>query len=118
MLRQFVKASQVRLKLDFAKELIDGEWYIAADYNGQKTKFQLVPLEEFNELRKAMDLPESLFGYEKNPTKTSNSKAETVKPEAQKPYIARFNCLDDAEEDIPDQDCEADENEEVHVGGK
>lgn len=51
-LSQFADASEYRMKLDLARELIEGKWYITADYNGRTTKFQLVPIEEFNELRK------------------------------------------------------------------
>lgn len=118
MLRQFSKASQVRLKQDFAKELIAGNWYIVADYNGHETKFQLVPLEEFNELRKAMDLPESKFGYNKSPLEIKQKIVETPKTIIHKPDISRFNCMDDAEEDIPNQDCEEHDNEEVDDNGK
>ena len=42
-LEQFAEASEFKMKLDLARELIEGKWYIVADYNGKKTKFQLVP---------------------------------------------------------------------------
>ena len=62
-LRQFKDPSEFRMKLDLARELIEGKWYIAADYKGKKTKFQLVPIEEFNELRQRVGLPVSEFCY-------------------------------------------------------
>lgn len=62
-LSQFADASEYRMKLDLARELIEGKWYITADYNGRTTKFQLVPIEEFNELRKIAGLPISEFSY-------------------------------------------------------
>lgn len=62
-LSQFADASEYRMKLDLARELIEGKWYITADYNGRMTKFQLVPIEEFNELRKIAGLPISEFSY-------------------------------------------------------
>ncbi|MCR5420860.1 MAG: hypothetical protein K6E98_07635, partial [Lachnospiraceae bacterium] len=62
-LSQFADASEYRMKLNLARELIEGKWYITADYNGHITKFQLVPIEEFNELRKAAGLPVSSFSY-------------------------------------------------------
>ncbi|MCR5337560.1 MAG: hypothetical protein K6E75_03285, partial [Lachnospiraceae bacterium] len=54
-----------RMKLDLARELIAGTWYITADYNGKKTRFQLVPIEELNELRQKVGLPVSRFTYGK-----------------------------------------------------
>ena len=62
-LSQFADASEYRMKLNLARELIEGKWYITADYNGRKTKFQLVPIEEINELRKAVGLPISKYSY-------------------------------------------------------
>ena len=62
-LSQFADASEYRMKLNLARELIEGKWYITADYNGRKTKFQLVPIDEFNELRKAAGLPVSKYSY-------------------------------------------------------
>ena len=62
-LSQFADASEYRMKLNLARELIEGKWYITADYNGRKTKFQLVPIDEINELRKAVGLPISKYSY-------------------------------------------------------
>lgn len=63
-LEQFADASEFRMKLNLARELIEGKWYITADYNGRKTKFQLVPIEEINELREKVGLPASEFSYD------------------------------------------------------
>ena len=65
-LEQFADASEFRMKLNLARELIEGKWYITADYNGRKTKFQLVPIEEINELREKVGLPASEFSYTGN----------------------------------------------------
>lgn len=65
-LEQFADASEFRMKLNLARELIEGKWYITADYNGRKTKFQLVPIEEINELREKVGLPASEFSYSRN----------------------------------------------------
>ena len=62
-LDQFADASEFRMKLNLARELIEGKWYIKAEYKGKETKFQLVPIEEFNELRERAGLPVSEFGY-------------------------------------------------------
>lgn len=62
-LSQFADANEFRMKLNLARELIEGKWYITADYNGQKTKFQLVPIVEINELREKVGLPVSKFSY-------------------------------------------------------
>ena len=65
-LNQFASPSEFKMKYDFAQELIEGKWYITAEYNGRQTKFQLVPIDEFNELRQAAGLPVSEFGYKGN----------------------------------------------------
>ena len=62
-LSQFADASEFRMKLNLARELIEGKWYITADYNGRKTKFQLVPIDEINELREKVGLPVSEFSF-------------------------------------------------------
>ena len=62
-LNQFANPSEFRMKLNLARELIEGKWYITADYNGKETKFQLVPIDEINELRNAVGLPVSEFVY-------------------------------------------------------
>ncbi|MCR5338854.1 MAG: hypothetical protein K6E75_09860 [Lachnospiraceae bacterium] len=61
---QFASASEFRMKLDLARELIAGKWYITGEYNNKKTRFQLVPIEEFNELRQKAGLPISRFTYQ------------------------------------------------------
>ena len=65
-LQQFIDPSEFRMKLDLARELIEGKWYIVADYDGKPTKFQLVPIDEFNELRQKVGLPISEFKYMDN----------------------------------------------------
>lgn len=62
-LSQFAQASEFKMKLELARELIEGKWYITAEYDGKKTKFQLVPIDEINELRKSVGLPASQYTY-------------------------------------------------------
>lgn len=45
-LRQACKASEARMKREAAKELIAGEWYVIAEYNGKPCRFQMFPVEE------------------------------------------------------------------------
>ncbi len=65
-LQQFISPSEFRMKLDLARELIEGKWYITANYGGKMTKFQLVPIDEFNELRQKVGLPVSEFHYKED----------------------------------------------------
>lgn len=60
-LRMFSKPSEYRKKMDFARELIDGEWKIQLDYNGKPTIFTLVPVREINDIRERLHLPPSEF---------------------------------------------------------
>ena len=50
-LRQMTKPSEVALKQEFAEELIKGQWYITAECNGEKKKYQLMPVDEYNLIR-------------------------------------------------------------------
>lgn len=45
-LRQACKASEARMKREAAKELIAGEWFLIAEYNGKPCRFQMFPVEE------------------------------------------------------------------------
>lgn len=45
-LRQACKASEARMKREAAKELIAGEWFVIAEYNGKPCRFQMLPVEE------------------------------------------------------------------------
>ena len=45
-LRQACKASEARMKREAAKELIAGEWFVIAEYNGKPCRFQMFPVEE------------------------------------------------------------------------
>lgn len=112
MLRQFVKPSLVRAKLDFAKEMLAGNWYIVADYNGHKTRFQLVPVEELNEIRKALDLPECKCIYEEKKVEASVEEEPVKKSEMTKAEMDRYNCLDEPDENIPDMEDITEKDEE------
>ena len=82
-LEQFVEPSEYRMKLDLARQLIEGKWYIKAKYDGKDTKFQLVPVDEFNELRKQAGLPPTKFRYvgpEGNPEVIERMKGEVKEP--------------------------------------
>lgn len=53
-LRQACKASEARIKREAARELISGEWYVAAEYNGRTCRFQMLPVEELLSFRDAI----------------------------------------------------------------
>lgn len=56
LIRQCAKASEWKMKQRLAEELISGKWFISANYNGVMTKFQLVPIEEVNQMRTALGM--------------------------------------------------------------
>ena len=102
-LSQFADASEYRMKLNLARELIEGKWYITAEYNGRVQKFQLVPLDEFNELRKAAGLPVSQFSYKEevddDPFPDDKEEEETpAKPD----FVESISPGNYADVDIPD----------------
>ena len=43
MMIQAMKASEAHIKKEAALELIAGEWYVEAEYDGQMTRFRMVP---------------------------------------------------------------------------
>lgn len=51
---QIHKATEYNLKLELAEELIRGEWYIVSEINGSRQKYQLVPLEKIEEIKKQL----------------------------------------------------------------
>ena len=53
-MRQACKASEARIKREAARELISGEWYVAAEYNGRTCRFQMLPVEELLSFRDAI----------------------------------------------------------------
>lgn len=67
-LRQACKASEARIKREAAKELIAGEWYVIARYNGKPCRFQMMPVEELvlfeNALREDL-YPKAVFELDK-----------------------------------------------------
>ena len=118
-LNMFLCPSEFRMKLDLARELIEGKWYITADYNGKKTKFQLVPIEEFNELRERVGLPVSQFHY-KGDAAAENEKGSGLDAEEEKAAV--LDMMHQAAEtdryDYPDDDFEvADEELPFKEGG-
>ncbi len=64
LIRQSMKASEWKMKQRLAEELISGDWYITANYNGVLTKFQLVPVEELNKVRELLGIEAKDFEYE------------------------------------------------------
>ena len=48
------KTSEIRLKRQAAVELIAGDWYVTAKYNGKDCHFQMVPMEELENFRKCL----------------------------------------------------------------
>ena len=53
-LRQAVKPSEARIKRETVRELICGEWYVEAEYNGKPCKFQMLPVSELEAFKKAL----------------------------------------------------------------
>lgn len=49
------KGIEYNLKQELAEELIRGDWYVTADINGTTEKFQMVPLELIEDLKKKLD---------------------------------------------------------------
>lgn len=49
------KGTEFNLKKELAEELLRGEWYISADLNGKREKFQLAPLSLINELKDKLE---------------------------------------------------------------
>ena len=49
------KGTEFNLKKELADELLRGEWYISADFNGKREKFQLAPLNLIKELKDKLD---------------------------------------------------------------
>ena len=50
-LRQTCKASEARMKREAARELIAGDWYVVAEYNGKPCRFQMMPIDELEKFR-------------------------------------------------------------------
>lgn len=60
------KALDYNLKLELAKELIKGEWYVSSDINGTTQKFQLVPIDSILEIKNRLEHISAVFEeYEK-----------------------------------------------------
>ncbi len=117
-LEQFAEASEFKMKLDLARELIEGKWYIVADYNGKKTKFQLVPLEEFNELRQMVGLPVSEFHYrEDKPEEKRRNVEEVAKEPPKAPDFVEHITSKGSETDLMDDGYEPakDDSEELDL---
>lgn len=53
-LRQAAKPSEARIMRKTVRELISGEWYVEAEYNGEKCKFQMLPVGELEAFKKAL----------------------------------------------------------------
>lgn len=67
-LRQACKASEARMKREAAKELIAGEWFVIAEYNGKPCRFQMFPVEEllcFEKLLRKRLYPKAVFEIDK-----------------------------------------------------
>ena len=67
-LRQACKASEARMKREAAKELIAGEWFVIAEYNGKPCRFQMFPVEEllyFEKLLRKGLYPKAVFEIDK-----------------------------------------------------
>lgn len=54
-MRQAMKPAEARIKRETVRELICGEWYVEAEYNGQKCKFQMLPVTELEAFKEALE---------------------------------------------------------------
>ena len=59
LIRQCAKASEWKMKQRLAEELISGDWYITAVYNGEPTKFQLVPIDDIRLIQSDLGIEKS-----------------------------------------------------------
>ncbi len=98
-LRQACKGSEVKIKREAAKELIAGEWYALADYNGVPCRFQMFPVEEMLLFRKylsdglyseALKIIDKLLGTDR--------KAEFVKGDAEREILVQSGPYQNPEE--------------------
>lgn len=83
-LRQACKASEARMKRETVRELIAGEWYVLADYNGQLCRFQMMPVSELLKFRKALlenHYGEAVFELEKLLATVRNASFEDDDPD-------------------------------------
>ena len=48
-LQQIMMSSEAQIKMEAAKELLCGDWYVTADYCGKTCHFKLMPVEELEE---------------------------------------------------------------------
>lgn len=105
MLRQFAKPSEYNQMKRFAKELLEGKWYITADYRGKETVFQLVPVDEINEIREILGLKPVKTNVKKEQKQTKDSekkKNETKKQVKSEIQIQRFNMNDGIDIEPPE----------------
>ena len=56
--------SEYAMRMQFAKELLWNQWCIEAEYNGKKTEFQLVPVQELVQLK--LELSDLAFRVQYN----------------------------------------------------
>ena len=59
------KATEYNLKLELAKELMRGSWYITADIKGKTEKFELVPYSRIKEIYESLS---SIYDHLTNPS--------------------------------------------------
>lgn len=105
MLRQFAKPSEYHQMKRFARELLEGKWYITADYRGKETVFQLVPVDEINEIREILGLKPVKTNVKKEQEQTKDSdkkKNETKKQVKSEIQIQRFNMNDGIDVEPPE----------------
>ena len=77
-LRQMTKPSEVALKQEFAEELIKGQWYITAECNGEKKKYQLMPVDEYNFIKSIVLGEKDNISAEKNEPIIEKEKEDAI----------------------------------------
>ena len=86
LLMQASKASEAHIKREAAMELISGEWYVEADYCGEKCRYQMVPMTELERFKEVLsqyhtkEAIEILEGILSGNTMVSQKKEELSEP--------------------------------------
>jgi len=87
MMMQAMKASEAHIKKEAALELIAGEWYVEAEYDGQITRFRMVPDSTLEKIKNTslqyhgenlVKLIDQLMLENKGVVKPSSKKAERL----------------------------------------
>lgn len=102
MMTVLLKSSEYLMKKKFAKELLQGDWYIKANYCGKDAKFQLVPVDEINELRRAAGLGKVTTKAKMTELDEPEKKLEIQDEIQSEVELSHFNGEEDLESEMPE----------------